>query len=278
MCLLVHEHRKCRCSAAGVRPSDTGFTGCPASGFSLLEIIIVVSLIAMAYAIAAPNLGVNTEAEIANKLGRLNSDVRTAYDLTVLSGKPHRIVFSLISGDYWLESTERRDFTVRLANDEKAYSEDEEVYRQEEFEDRFKEYEELAGEAFKDPKTDENIPPVSPVLKAKDKLAPARWHKVSNLEWKDRSLGEELIIRDFRAEHHRAAISLENADEETVAHLYFFPSGYVERAVAHIYNRAGADEPDLEQKPYTFMTHPHRGESSVLVGHEELDVHEYEEP
>src|SRR5690606_11657721 len=109
---------------------------------------------------------------------------------------PHRLVFRLVSGEYWLESTDNRQAVLgdRLVDGDPLPRGEEE--RKAEHDERFAQYEDLAGETFRDPETDEKIPPVSPVLKAKDALLGPAWSPVDNLEWQKRSLGNYLMIKD----------------------------------------------------------------------------------
>ncbi|MEZ4741102.1 MAG: hypothetical protein R3B45_01410 [Bdellovibrionota bacterium] len=242
------------------------------SAFTLIEIIIVISLIAFVYAIAMPNLGMMGANEVAVKLGRLNSDIRSAYDLAVLSGKSYRMVFELKSGDYWLEETETPD--VKLG-DEKTPgdpTEDEILEKKSMFDETFEEYEELAGEEVTNPESDKKIAPESPVLLAKEKLQGPEWTKVDSLEWKKRSLGDGLIIKDMQAEHHQRKVSLEVDGESARGFIYFLPNGYVEDAYLHIYytdNDGGINE---DKEPYTIKTSPWEGVGTIIDGYEEIDL------
>ncbi len=246
------------------------------SAFTLLELIIVISIIAMVYTIALPQLNLATGTEITTKMGQLTSDVRTAFDRAVLSGKTHRLVFELLSGNYWLEETEQRDVTMGgdLLDHDPTEREIEELKAQ--FEERFKQYEEAAGREVLDPVSEKYIKPASPLLAAKDKLMPPDWTKVSDLEWRSRALGSYLIIQDFQAEHHREKQTFEALGKEAVGMIYFFPSGYVEKAVIHIAMREGNSGINDKEPGYTFETEPFEGVATVNKGYQEVDVRDDE--
>jgi len=70
--------------------------------FTFLEIILVVAIIAIGYSILLPNFNNQSETAIMDKLNRLASDIRSAFDLAVLNHKTYRMVFHLNSGRYWL--------------------------------------------------------------------------------------------------------------------------------------------------------------------------------
>lgn len=242
------------------------------SGFTLIEIIIVLSLMGFVFTIAMPAIFGPSANEIAGKLGRLTADIRAAYDEAVLKRKYFRLVFNLASGDYWLEMTESTN--VKFGDDrfEVDPTEDQEKEVKAEFESQFLEYEDLAGETIHDPDSDKQIKPESPVLNAKDSLAPPVWDVVSSLEWKRRSLGDALIIRDMQAEHHKRKVSIEEDGEKARAFIYFFPNGYVENAYIHVYYRKGDIGFDEEKEPYTIKTLPWEGVATIVDGLVEIDL------
>ena len=62
-------------------------------GFTLLEIIIVVALIAGVYTFALPQFRIFSGLEVSSTLNRLAVDIRSAWDVAVLTGKvpPSRV-------------------------------------------------------------------------------------------------------------------------------------------------------------------------------------------
>lgn len=244
------------------------------SAFSLIEIIIVVALIAFVYTVALPQLNQRTGAETANKLNQLASDVRNAYDVSVLNGKPYRLVFMMAAGDYWLEESDRND--VYIGNDKldrdptEAEEKDEDVA----FDTKFQEYVDLAGQVIVDQDNDKEIPPDSPVVEAKERLRKAKWTRVENLEWSTRTLGPNLMITDMQSEHHGHKQDFSELGAEARAMVYFFPSGYVQRAVIHIAYKKDEMVPDETQEPYTVTTDPYEGTAKIISGNVEVDVHQ----
>lgn len=243
------------------------------SGFTLIEIIIVIATIVFVYSVALPQFSLRTGSEIASKIGRLVSDIRNAYDLAVLSGKNYRLVINFISGDYWLEEADQKDIVLGDEKGDHDPTDAEEKERIEVFDERFKEYEDLAGETFTDPATDEEIKPVSPVVQAKDKLRPPKWTKVTAQEWSSRTIGPFLIFQDVQAEHHKEKQTADDQGKDARAFIYFFPSGYVEKSVIHIAYRVGDSGVDTDKPPYTISVDPSTGTSDVVSSYEEVDVH-----
>ncbi len=242
------------------------------SGFTLIEIIIVISIVAVAYAVAMPQFNLVTGTSVAEKLGTLSGDIRSAYDMAVLRGKPHRLVFVLATGQYWLEQADRREVYIgseKLLNDP---TDDDLKLELEEFEEQFEEYIDQAGAESKDPETGEEIKPTSPVVVAKDRLKPPKWSRVENLEWKSRTIGPDLIFKAFQAEHHEQPQTFEVLGVEARAFLYFFPTGYVEKAFMHIGYTSGDMKIDDNKKGYTLQTKPYEGVADVSTGYEEVDL------
>ena len=244
------------------------------AGFTFLEFIIVVALMATVYVVAVPNLNLTRTADLERKVGQVAVDFKSAYDMAVLTGKPHRLVFHVISGDYWLEETEVRDFTFSTDGEGRDLSPREQKENLEAFEADFEEYVELAGEEIEDSENERVFTPESPVVQAKKRLQPAQWSRVSTSEWKKRSLGPELLLMDIEAEHHTHPIKLDPTNEEQVAMIYFFPAGYVERAVLHVGLDGGDYQIDDSQPPYTMTTSPYQGVLNIESGYEEVDVHD----
>lgn len=244
------------------------------AAFTLIEVTIVVALVVTLYAVALPRLNLASGAETSSKMGQLAIDVRSAYDMAVLSGYPHRLVFELGSGNYWLERAGSVNAPIGDDRFDRDPTEEEVATEKEAFEDRFRQYEDLAGDEFRDPDTGDSVRPPSPVVEAKDRLKPVAWEIVDSMEWKKRTIGPYMIIKDMQAEHHRMMQRLEELGPRGRVMLYFLPAGQVERAVFHISMRKGDAEADPNQTPFTLVTLPFEGVADVSSGYTEVDVHE----
>jgi len=243
-------------------------------GFSLIEVVIVVALIAFVYAVAIPQFNLKSGQEVATKLNMLAGDVRSASDLAVLTGGTYRLVFYLNSGEYVLEQADRSDVYLGSDKIDRDPSEQEEKDAAQAFDQKFADYVQLAGEAVADPKGDKQIPPTSPVVSAKDKLKPVVWTPVENLEWAKRTIGPNLMFKDIQAEHHGNKQELSELGPEGRAMVYIFPNGYVERAVLHISYKKDEMTPDDSQEPYTLTTNPYEGTADTQTGYVDVDEHE----
>lgn len=246
------------------------------SGFTLLEVIIVIGLVAFVYGVAIPNFNLRTGNEVASKLGQFAEDIRSAYDYSVLTGKPLRLVFNLYEGEYWLETPKEDtvDHKIKLGNeaiDADPLPEDEKQ-RIAFFDEDFQRYEDVVGESVPNPEEGEDdIVVVSPVIKAKDKLRGPIWEKIDSLEWSGRRIGPYLMVRDLQTTHHQRPVSVEDGPG-AVGMIYFLPQGYVEKTVLHVFYQKDKGEVDPDQTPYTILVHPYDGYAEVRSGFEEIDI------
>ena len=272
-------------------------------GFTLIEVIVVVAIMVIFYTVGMPKFNSMTGTESSTKINRLAADIRAAYDLAVLSNRPYRIVFMMLSGNYWLETadgqsvggalgglvesmgveTAAANLDMTAFNRMPFYLSDEKKDRdltvrdeegaQSEFDATFEEYKDLAGSAVEDNENDRMLTPKTPLLSAKEWLRPPRWSKVNNAEWgKARSVGPHLVIKDMQVEHQDNKQMLHGASETDRVMLYFFPRGYVERAFLHIAVRRGENEVDESANQYTIVTHPYLGTAEVKSGYEEINL------
>ncbi|MCX6131704.1 MAG: hypothetical protein NTX25_21920 [Proteobacteria bacterium] len=247
-------------------------------GFSILEMMMVISLAALMFVVAAPNLSISEQTEAAQKLGALSGDIRAAYDTAVLSRKPHRLVFSFGSGEYWLESTEREQFLMgddKLDHDPNPAEIKEKKAK---FEEEFEQYKLLAGRDIEDTESEKVVPASSPLLAAKALLAPVEWKPVEDGEWQKRHLGPQFLVRSMQAEHHGHLQTLEELGKDGFAYLYFFPQGYVERAVIHIAPVEVDNKAKYDERTYTLTTEPYEGLANVTSGFREVDLSRDEKP
>jgi type II secretory pathway pseudopilin PulG len=260
-------------SAATHLPSRRGFQS-KESGVTMIELMVIVGLIAFIYSVAVPQFNMRSGTETATRTQRLADDIRSAFDMAVLTNRPHRIVFEMGSGRYHLESTSSQALidSDPLGHD---LTDEEEKTKIEEFENETKDLTSLAGDPIKD-EDGKEIPGsnLSPILRNRKKAEPLKWEVVENLEWTNRSLGNFLLISEMQAEHHAEKQVLADLGPKARGFLYFYPQGYVERAYIRVAIKKDDMVPDETQLPYTIVTKPFLGTASVQAGIIEYDVHD----
>jgi len=242
------------------------------AGITLIEVILVISLMAFMLVVMAPNITLSEANEVSSKLGKLSSDFRSAYDSAVLSGKTHRLGFDLGQGTYWLEMTDSNQVKLGASILDRELTPEEEQEKSERFDQEFERFVDLADRAFPDPETGKDIVPESPVLQAKAALKGPKWKLVESGEWGERQLGDILMFRDIQAFHHVSKISLADARDKAIAYIYFFPSGYIEPAFLHLAYK-GKDGAVNEQKsPYTIVINSYEGYVDIKDGYVEVSL------
>lgn len=242
------------------------------AGFTLIEVMLVIALMAVIFVLVIPNFNIVPSTEASSKINGLSGDIRAAYDMAVLHRKPHRLAFEFKTGDYWLESTERLDFQIGDNAQDRDLSPDELKEASAVFEEDFKEYLDLAGKEVKDADAEITIPPTSPLLAARKLLSPVEWRAVEDAEWQKRSLGPSFMIRAMQAEHHKSLQTYEDLKDDGYAYLYFFPEGYVQRAVIYVAPTDEDDKAKWDQQTYTVRTRSWEGLADVEGGYKEVDI------
>ena len=244
----------------------------PERGFTLLEIIIVVALIAGVYTFALPQFRIFSGLEVSSTLNRLAVDIRSAWDIAVLTGKVHRLVFQVGGGDYWLEVADRNDVFLSVEGLDRDLSKEEEQEAQLAFEESFKTYEDMMASPTFDPEAEKEIIAITPLIANKKRLQSAKWTMVKNLEWQKRTLSPLLAVQAMQTEHHTRKQHNEDNEDNMQAFLYFFPDGYVEAAVIQIAVMQDESTVDRSTPPYTVRTNPYEGTAEVISGKEEFDA------
>lgn len=72
-------------------------------GFTILELMIVVTIIALVMAISLPSINSLSSLDIKREITKIAGLCSEIYNLTSISGKNHRIVFDMDQGEYWVE-------------------------------------------------------------------------------------------------------------------------------------------------------------------------------
>jgi len=76
-------------------------------GFTLIEVLIVVSLMIFIVSIGLPNFGMAIKLNLTNSNRDIANIIRSAHDEAVLKGQVYRIAFDIAKSQYWVELGER---------------------------------------------------------------------------------------------------------------------------------------------------------------------------
>lgn len=201
-----------------------------AAGFTLIELGAVMAIVMVLIVAGVATLQNVRKADISTSAAKLSTAIRYLYDLAAVNNRTYRLVIDLETRTYWgervdasnlcdaavLPSDEERKFGVRDRDDEEA-----EAARAGE----------PAGTEVEE-EVDRLGPDGRPKPRVKDNLLSPR-----ELPKGIRFLGVMTSHQDERT-------------EEGQAEVYFFPSGYVERAFIYL---------ERDAEVYTVETLPLRG-------------------
>jgi prepilin-type N-terminal cleavage/methylation domain-containing protein len=73
------------------------------TGFTLIEMLAVVAILALVVGIALPNFGLRSRRAMQDEAKQLAANLEFARQRSVMTGVPHRLVIDVEDGSYWLE-------------------------------------------------------------------------------------------------------------------------------------------------------------------------------
>ncbi len=88
------------------------------SGFTLIEILVVVALIALITVTALPNLGAVFKINIGNASRELATTIRSVYEQSVLTGQTFRVVVDVEKNMYWVENGGKNTLALTAEQEE----------------------------------------------------------------------------------------------------------------------------------------------------------------
>jgi general secretion pathway protein H len=116
------------------RRSD-GPGGNPTGGFTLIEVMVALMVIALIASIGVKGFRAVTKSDLRATTAHLSGAIRYLFDRASITGKYHRLVIDLTDGKYWAEVSDDRFYAPNEAesaadrrkreNDEAAADEDE---------------------------------------------------------------------------------------------------------------------------------------------------------
>lgn len=73
-------------------------------GFTLIEVLVVLGIIAMMSIFALPSLTGYFQLSLSAAARELSTTVKEAYNASILTGKVYRLAYDLETSEYWVES------------------------------------------------------------------------------------------------------------------------------------------------------------------------------
>ncbi|MEY3901977.1 MAG: hypothetical protein RL189_1283 [Pseudomonadota bacterium] len=247
-------------------------TGRNQSGFTLLEIILVMAIMGSIASVILPNIGLTLTSRMSMSLREIAGTLRSAYDNAILSGRLNRVVFSLRSGEYWVEEA-----PVNFSGRPSAQNFDKSAAQQRQDDFKLRLVEDL-DKLFTDSRragggNSERAYSVRSILAVqRHVLKEKKWTEVEDAILTRRRLPDGLVFWSIATEGMPRALSQSDLREGETAFVYFFPWGEAIRTQIQIATQAqeGGGIDDKAPKN-TLALDPLSGQSSILDGLQEAD-------
>lgn len=242
------------------------------SGFTLLEIIIVLGIFGSIAAIILPNIGLTIGSQMSMALRDLAGTMRATYDNAVLSGRINRLAMNLKSGEYWVEQA-----PMGFVGRPSAQSADRSAKEQRLDDSRARLLEDLEKASTDLRKASggnsERTYSVRSILVAqRSVLKASKWDMVEDAILTRRALPSGLLFWSVAIDGMPRAMSHTDLSEGEVAFVYFFPWGEASRAQIQIATQAQEGGGIDEKSPRnTLSLDALSGQSSILDGLQEAD-------
>ena len=220
-----------------VRASDRGFT--------LVEVLIVVTIAAVLSALAIKGLRSLRKADLREASAQLSGAMRYLFDRASTTGKIHRIVIDMESGMYWAEVSDDRFYIPReetveqlQAREEKEAAEDEEAAQKRE-------------RAAREAESGKSAGANSSFDLSKLEVADFRPKRARFASFKDLAL-KPVKLKKAKV---RSVYTPRVTEPLTSgrAYVYFFPLGQTEPAIITL------TDPESDDTIYSLVVHPITG-------------------
>ena len=211
------------------------------AGLTLIELVIVVSLLALMVTIVVPSVINIIGANLRSTAGEVAGAIRFTYDLAARKNVPFRLVFDLDEQAYWVESASEKYLLDREKTEVSEGRIDEEAER---------EREQGRSRRFIDRSYIEGGEMWQPKGKPSFSAFAGRYTD-------KKPLPEDIVFQDVWVSHQEDRVTAGQA------YLYCFPTGMTQRAVIHI----GDDAEDS----YTLVVEALTGVVKIHSGYVEIE-------
>lgn len=182
------------------------------AGLTLIELVIVVSLLALMVTIVIPSVANITGTNLRSTAAEVAGAIRFTYDLAARKNVPFRLVFDLDEQAYWVESASEKYLldVEKTGVSEGRLDKEQEQAKERERSRRFVNRSYIEGGEMWQPK------------------GKPSFSSFAGAYTKKKALPADIVFQDVWVAHQDDRVTAGQA------YLYCFPTGMTERAVVHI--------------------------------------------
>jgi type II secretory pathway pseudopilin PulG len=180
------------------------------TGLTLIELVIVVSLLALMVTIVIPSVANIIGANLRSTTSEVAGAIRFTYDLAARKNAPFRLVFDLDEQAYWVESASEKYLLSRQKTGVSEGRLDEDAEKEKKRSRRFIDRNYIEGGEMWQPKGEPSF------------------SSFAGPYTKKKALPQDILFKDVWVAHQEDRVTAGQA------FLYCFPTGMTERAVVHI--------------------------------------------
>lgn len=242
----------------------------PNSGFSLIELLIVLAMIGAIAAAVLPNIGLTYGSQMSMALRDFSTQMRAVFDSTVLTGRIHRMVLDMRNGSYWAEMAPlgylgrppQSNGDARIS--EFGLNKEERELLMETL------LEETAEPRRASDDQDRTYAFRSILLNQREQLRITSWAPVNDAVLYERSMPGSVRFAALGTDTMGGKRLRSEFEESENGYIYFFPDGSASQAMIQF----GIEEDDVfsEDGPkYTIFLDPLTGRSRILEGFQDAE-------
>jgi prepilin-type N-terminal cleavage/methylation domain-containing protein len=238
-------------------------------GFSLLELLIVLGLIGALAAAILPGIGLTFGSQMSMALRDVSTQMRAVFDSAILTGRIHRLVINLKTGEYWAEA-------APLGYLGRPPRPDFEAARSIASEDDRKKFLENLDRALSDPRKsavdDERFYSQRSILvNQRTAFQPVTWTEVDDSVLYRKTLPGKVRFVAIATDQMSEKLQRSESSEVATGEIFFFPDGSASQAMLQ-FGIEGSDGAVVEDGlKYTLNLDPLTGRSQLVEGFQDAE-------
>ncbi len=250
------------------------------TGFTLLEIIIVLAIIGAIAGVIIPNLHMTFDSQMSSSLKTLTATIHESYNDALFSKRMHRMVLNIKTGEYWVEEAPV-DFKGRpplIQGESLNTSIKEDAIKS--FLDTMNE--KAKNQSKREIQTSSNSNPTYYSLRSipevqRDVLIPIKWIEVNTSTITKNKLNGDVIFAKFvsgissKVVEYNDVKNKPDGDENNFCTIYFLIDGVTTPASIQLAIKNKDDEIDDTASKYTVYLNSLTGQSSLLEGFQDAN-------